>query len=58
MPLLILLLLITPAQATPTEEDYCAFIVPELTQAVHTGTIDQSEADSILNRCHSLNEET
>ena len=48
------MLLCTPAMATPTEEDYCAYIVPELEQAVIDGIIDQHEVDSILERCYSL----
>ena len=40
--------------ATPTEEDYCAFIVPELRQAVKDGILDEQEATSILLRCYNL----
>ena len=50
--LLIAMLLATPAVALPTEDDYCAYIVPELEQAVEDGIIEQHEAASILERCY------
>ena len=52
--LLLTLLLCTPAIATPTEVDYCAYIVPELEQAVKDEVLTQSEVDSILERCYKV----
>lgn len=52
--LLVALLLPLNAVASPTEEDWCAFLVPELEQAVVDEIITQEEADSFLSRCLSL----
>ena len=52
--LLIAMLLATPAVALPTEDDYCAYIAPELEQAVIDGLIERHKANSILERCLRL----
>ena len=53
--LLVALLLPLNAVASPTEEDWCAYLVPELKQAVVDEIITQEEADSLLSRCSTLN---
>ena len=52
--LLVALLLPINAVASPTEEDWCLVLVPELEQAVVDGLIEQEDADGILSRCQSL----